>query len=1038
MRFLLQKNNTKTGQRHLRVLVVVFLCLLGGVQQVFAQQTVSGTVKDQAGLPLPSASIKVKGTNAGTQTDKNGSFTISLPSGRTILTVSYVGYEAVDVNIASKGFSPQIMLTEAASSKEVVVVGYGTQKKVNLTGAVATVSGTVMTERPVTDAANMLQGVLPGVDVMQTTGQPGEGNTNIQVRGFGTFSGAGANPLILVDGVPGNMEDLNPSTIESVSVLKDAASAAIYGSRAANGVILVTTKSGANNNGAFKVEYDFNYGSNSPTRLLDLVSNSPDYMRAWNTYITNSNYGVPVPSEQYTAAEIAEYTNPANSTLYPSFDWEHYMVRAAPTTMHNLTISGGKQTHYNFSLGYVDQNGTMAAFDYKRYNASFNIVSDVSKKLKVGAIVGLKSGTTLADAYGQENYFLTVLSQPPTELPTLPGQPGLYSWRAFPFESNNWNPVEELKEQNTTTNDYALTAQIWADLEIVKGLHWYTKGAANYATSQYTQFSPNTGYERLYSDPSVLGYNYSISSLTEQNSQNIYTNLYSYLTYEKRVGLHNFNLMTGYSSEDNKNNSIAAYRSNFASSSTPELNAGGVNGQTNNGDGYEWAILSGFARLSYNYNSKYLFEANVRSDGTSRLSSSTRWGTFPSFSGAWRISQESFMESSKSWLTDLKLRGSWGKLGNQNIGNYPYQSTLSLTGAYPFNGTSLSPGVAQTALANPAITWEKTTTSDIGLDVTLLGKLSLTFDVYKKLTSDILNSAQVPAVVGLAPPVINYGTVQNTGFDLAVNYQDKVKSGILEGMSLGAGGVLSAFKNKLVQFGAPQDNGNTIDQVGLPYNTFYVLKVTGIFQNAAQIAAAPKQFGENTQPGMLQFADVNHDGVINNSDRVPIKNGVFPAFTYGFHFNAAWRGFDLYGFIQGVAGSKIFANGWGVEPFIQGTPPTKEQVADAWTPQNHSNTMVEIGDPVPTYTHPSTYNLFDNSYMRLKTLQIGYSLPASMVSKFGMSKLRFYIAGDNLLTFTKYPGLDPERAQPANYYGFYPFDAYPQNRVISFGCNVTF
>jgi len=1014
---------------------------------VVASIPITGQVVDEKNLPLPGVTVKLKGGKAIAITDNAGKFKIDVPTNNSVLVFSFVGYKTKEVVVSPAGEMTINLAPDQSNLNDVVVIGYGTKKKVDLTGSVSTVEGSAMVKRPVTDPATMLEGLLPGVSVVQQNGLPGQGNTSIQVRGLGTFSGAGANPLILVDGVPGNIEDLNPNTIESVSVLKDAASASIYGSRGANGVILVTTKNGANSNGAIKVEYDFNYGIHSPTKLLDLVTNSPDYMRGFNENVTNGNYGVPIPSEEYTAAEIAEYTNPANTTLYPSFDWQHYMIKSAPTSMHNLSISGGGQTHYNLSLGYVDEEGTMAVYNYKKYNGQLNIVSDISKHWKIGTNIGLKNGITGSYSYDgqpsglgdikETNYYVTIISQSPTEMPTLPGNPGLYSWRAFPFEGNNWNPVEQAAVNAATTNDYSLTSQIWSDLEITKGLHWYIKGAANYGTSQFKEFEPYQVTLHLYSDPTVLGYQSGPPSLNEYNTQDVYTNLYSYLTYEKSIGSHHFNLMGGYSQEEDNNNYISGYRTNYATSTTPELNAGPTNGETNAGTSTAWAMESLFGRLSYDFKSKYLLETNLRYDGTSRLSPGTRWGAFPSVSAGWRITQEPFMESSKSWLSDLKLRASWGELGNQNIGLYPYQALIGITGAYPFNNSSLSSGAAQTALNNPNITWERTTSSDLGLDVNLFGKLSLTLDVFKKLTTDILRPAQVTSVVGLTAPIVNDGAMQNTGFDLDVQYNDQVKSGFLDGLNFSAGFNLSAFHNKLVSFGAPQDNGNTIDQEGLPWNSFYLLKVIGIFQNAAQIAAAPKQFGENTQPGMLQYADINHDGKIDNSDRVPITDGVFPAFTYGFHFSASLKRFDLYGFFQGVAGSKTFVNGWGVQPYIQGSAPTKVVFANAWTPQNQSNTTVEIGDPTD-FNHPSTYDLFDNSYLRLKTIQIGYTLPAELTKKLAMSKVRLYIAGDNLLTITKYPFLDPEGAGSVNFFGYSPGITYPQNKVVSFGCNVTF
>jgi TonB-linked SusC/RagA family outer membrane protein len=912
---------------------------------------------------------------------------------------------------------------------EVVVVGYGTQKKINLTGSVASISGEAITRRPVINSVAMLQGLLPGVRVVQNNGQPG-GNFTMQIHGYGTFSGAGVNPMVLIDGVEGDMASLDPNTIQSVSVLKDAASAAIYGSRAANGVVLVTTKDGGSPDGKLKVAYHYNYGIHSPTEMVDLVTNSADYMTAWNTRIRNSNYGVDQPDRQYPQEEIEKYRNPADPIQYPSFDWVDFIINPAPTQMHNLSVSGGKQTRYNFSLGYFDEKGTMEAFWYKRYNGQLNVVSDVSKRLKIGVNVNLKKGVKGEEASGQENYFLCVLAQPPTIMPTLPDGSGRYSWRAYPFEECNWNPYLMLKEQPTTTDDYDVKAQAWSDFEIIDGLHWYLKAATNYRTSQYSAFVGNTFYEQLYRYPHGDGYQLT-TGLTKRDNHTLYTNLYSYLDYSKRFGSHQVGAMFGYSNEENNYNEMSAYRREYSSPLTPELNAGAADGQTNSGTSNAWAMQSVFGRLNYSFQDKYLLEADVRYDGTSRLSPESRWGLFPSFSAAWRISEERFMESTKNWLSSLKVRGSWGQLGNQNIGLYPYQAMLSFTGVYPFDNSTLSQGVAQTSLNNYGIKWETTTTTGLGLDVTLYNRLSLTLDVYRKLTKDILRGAQVNALVGLSAPTINNGSVQNTGYDLDIKYQDRIQSGLLEGLTYDIGANFSGFKNKLVKFGTWEDGGSVIREEGRPYNSFYLLQVEGIFQSAEEVANSPKQFGENTQPGMLKYKDVNGDKKIDNDDRVPMEEGVFPDCTYGFTLNGAWKGFDLYGFFQGVAGSKVYVTGWGVQPFVQGSAPTKDQFKNAWTPENHSTKYVMLGDPL-SYNHPSTYLLKDNSYFRLKTLQFGYSLPEKIIGKVGLSRLRVYFAGDNLLTFTKYEGLDPERGGNGN------FVSYPQSKVISFGCNLEF
>lgn len=991
-------------------------------------KVISGTVADDKGEPIIGANVSVKGVAMGTITGVDGDFSIEAAQG-AILQISYVGYISKEVSVNNQSVYKIVMVEDTQALDEVVVVGYGTQKKVNLTGAVATVKGDDITKRPVVNAANMLQGLMPGVQVVQSTGQPGSG-TNIQIRGMGTFSGAGANPLILIDGVEGDMNKLDPNVIESVSVLKDAASASIYGSRAANGVILVKTKDGGSKNGKISVAYNFNYGIHTPTKMLDLVTNSADYMEAFNTFRVNNNYGIATPQSMYPQEEIEKYRNATDRVKYPNYDWIGNFIQSAPTQMHNISVSGGDKTRYNLSLGYFDEQGTMEAFGYKRYNGQLNVVSDVSKKLKLGGNVAFSKGDRKEEKTGATNYFLCITSQAPTYMPTLADGSGRYSWRAYEYEMCNWNPLLKLNEETAKTEEYNLTAQVWADLEIIDGLHWNVKAATNYSNLQFGSFSAQNMYELLYRDDTVKGYDL-VAALDKRNEQTLYTNLQTYLEYSKKIGKHQFGGMFGYSNEDNNYKKLSGYRQGFSSPSTPELGAGSPTGQTNNGTSNAWAMQSLFGRVNYIFDDRYLFEANLRYDGTSRMAASNRWGAFPSFSVGWRISEESFMASTKSWLNSLKVRASWGKLGNQNIGLYPYQAMLKFTGVYPFDNTNLSQGVAQTDLNNYNIRWETTTSTNIGLDVMAFNKLSITLEVYKKLTEDILRKAQVNALVGMGAPTINNGSMQNIGVDLDIKWQDRINGGTFDGLTYGAGVILSSFKNKLVEFGKWEDGGNVMREEGRPWNTFYLLQADGIFQTKEEIAAAPKQFGENTQPGMLRYKDVNNDNVVDNKDRVAMEKGVFPACTYGFNLNAGWKGIDLYAFFQGVAGSKTYVTGWGVQPFQQGTAPTKKQLAEAWTPENNSNTCVMLGDPV-SYNHPSTYLLQDNSYFRLKTLQVGYSMPQKWMSKIGLNKIRLYFSGDNLLTFTKYEGLDPERSGNGTYL------AYPQNRVISFGCNIIY
>ncbi|NLR79663.1 TonB-dependent receptor [Chitinophaga eiseniae] len=1003
---------------------------------------ISGKVTDENGTPLIGATVMIKGTHNMTATNVDGTYALKNVGEDATLVVSYIGMETQEIKVKGKEPVSIVMKQAITQGRDVVVVGYGTQKKVNLTGAVSQVTGSVLNKRPVTDVSSMLQGVLPGVQVVQTNGRPSDGNSSITIRGLGTFSGAGANPLVLIDGVAGSLSNIDPNSIESVSVLKDAASASIYGSRAANGVILVTTKTGKNSDGKLRLEYAYNYGIHTPTKMLDPVTNSADYMKAWNTRITNSNYGVPIPGKQYTQADIDAYTNPTDKNLYPSFNWLDFLIKPAPTQMHNLSLSGGKQTYFNLSLNAVDEQGTLAPYSYKKYSAQLSLVSEISKKLKLGANTILKNGNSYGVANWNSsnldptNYFLCILAQPPTLKPTVADGSGLYSWRAYPFEENNWNPYFTWKEVPGSNINYVANQQIWADFEIIDGLHWYTKFAANYSIEKDKGFVAfQDQYEHLYRDVSVLGYGNN-SFLQQDTYDELYKNFFTYLTYEKAIKSHRFNLMLGYSNENDQVSNMSAYRGEYKTNLTPELNAGAEGGQTNGGTSAQWAIQSVFGRLNYRLKDKYLLELNVRADGTSRLAAGNRWGVFPSVSAGWVFTNEAFIANAIPWLSSGKVRGSWGVLGNQNIGNYPYQALLSFTGTYPFDNASLSQGVAQTALNNPNIKWETTTSSNIGADLLLFNKLALTVEVYKKYTTDILRTAQVNDLVGLTAPVVNSGAMQNTGVEFDLKYNDNIKSGILNGLKWGAGLNFTHNNNKLVKFGADQINSRTIYREGLPWNTFYLLQADGIFQSKEEIAASPKQFGENTQPGTLKYKDVSGpngkpDGVIDNYDRIPMTKGVFPALIYGFNLNAEWKGFDLFGFFQGVAGSKVYVTGWGVQPFVQGSAPTKKQYTEAWTPENHSTTMVQLGDPI-SYNHPSTYLLRDNSYLRLKTLQVGYSLPYATIKQLYLKNLRVYFAGDNLITFTKYEGLDPERS------GNGSFVNYPQSKVFSFGVKATF
>jgi len=1003
--------------------------------------TITGQVKDNKGLPLPGVTIKIKGSDVGTQTGIDGNYNVSVPDGKAVLVFSFIGFVTQEIPVGSQSKIDVVLKEQTSALNEVVVVGYGTQKKVNLTGAVSSVSGETLNKRPVVNPASMLEGLAPGVQINTGSGEPGNENVSIRIRGNGTFSGAGSDPLILIDGVPGNFSDLNPTDIDNVSVLKDAASASIYGSRAANGVVLVTTKQGKA--GQLSVTYDGNVGIYKPTKMFKLITNSAQYMELFNEAHINS--GITDPGSLYPQDQIDLYRNSTDKLHYPNTDWLSLIFKTAPTQNHNVTFSGGTdKTTYNVSLGYIDQNGIMKGFNYKRYNARINLTSRVNDHIKFGTNVLLKSGTRDAVAGNPSSasqwdgssmdLFLSAMSQAPTYGPYLTDGSGRYTYKAYDFEYNNKNPVAELDKNFTrVTNDYAVNAQGWFEVQFNKDFSWYTKGSVNMNMDKYKDYKSTIDEYNFKTNQLQTSLDLG-RGLTDQDEQTVYTNLYSYLNYNHDFHGHNIKAQFGYSIEQSKYQYLQGYRKNFSSDQLQELNAGGADIQSAYGTSNQWALMSYFGRLNYDYKGRYLLEANIRDDGSSRFPDANKWAIFPSFSAGWRATEEPFVKAlNLTWLDNFKLRGSWGQLGNQNIGNYPFQALLNLTGAYSFDNSTLTTGVAQQALNNPSIKWETTTMTDVGLDVTIFRNFNLTADWYNKTTSNILRYSQVTGVVGLSPPIINDGIVNNRGVELGLAYNNVIRDGALNGFAYNVGVNLDHNTNKLVQFGQTEIGGYTINQNGKPWNSFYMLQVVGIFQTAAEVASSPKQYNDNTLPGDLKYKDVNGDGKIDQNDRT-IIGGVYPKLNYSFNLSASFKGFDLTAMMQGVYGDKSYVSGWGTLPFVQGTAPTTDWI-NRWTPANPSTTMPRIywGQGAPDkITRPSTFFLQDASYLRLKNLVFGYTLPAKMTKSIGINRVRLYFAGDNLFTITKFKGLDPER------YGSGDLVQYPQNKIYSFGVNVTF
>ena len=1009
-----------------------------GVQQ--QKKTVSGTVTDANGEAVIGANVIEKGTTNGTVTDTDGRFFLTIES-EGVLQISYIGYLGQEINTAGRTSFDIVLREDTRSLEEVVVIGYGTQRKVNLTGAVASVGSIELTKRPTPNVQNLLQGKVSGLQINQRGGTPGADAGTMRIRGVGTFSSAGSNPLILIDGIQGDISTIDPNNVESISVLKDAASAAIYGARAANGVILITTKTGKIQD--VSVEYHVSLEAHKATRLPDLLTNSADYMELWNE--ANERSGKP---QYFTQEEINAFRNNPNDPVnYPNFDWVDYIFKTAFVNNHHLSISGGNEkTSFNLALGYLDQGGIVDLYDFKRYNILLSVDTKVTDWFTLGGnIQGMRRDIT-QDVQGAHNeaYFVMHAYGPgPNYTPTMTLPDGSTGYAArYSSSIAEWtvrNPASIIAQGSNVSNNYNVRPQIYANVKLTNNLNWQTKGAFNFDYN--FQKNHEHAVSNYYFKDGTYAHDGAVWNLGVRDNMwtSNLTTLYSTLDYNNTFNaIHNLGVLTGYNQESYLYRTLAGSRMYFPTDNLKELNAGSSLNQSTSGTASEWAIQSLFGRITYDYKSKYLLEANARYDGTSRIAPDTRWGFFPSASAAWRISEESFMKET-SWLDDLKFRASWGKLGNQNVGTYPYQDVLSTT-SYAFD--DLEPGVRLTRLVDKELKWETTTVTDFGLDLNIKnGLFSLTADWYNKFTDGILYSIPVPASVGLSAPTVNGGQMKNTGWDFELGHRNNIGK-VRYNISLN----LSTYKNEVVKIISPS-YGTTTVQEGLPYGSYYLIEWDGIFQNQQEIDNSPRHpFGP--KPGDLKYkdqltVDTNNDGipdagdgVINADDRV-VVDGAYPKFYYGGAIDIFWKNFDISLFFQGIEGIKNYLGGthagWGFTPYTQGSPPTKDFVKNRWTGEGSTNKYPAIFESTyqPIMGTASTYWLHDASYFRLKNLRIGYNIPPHISGKIGLKNAQVYFSGDNLFTITSYPGADPERSGLTTQYS-----VYPQLTTYAFGIKI--
>ncbi len=1009
--------------------------IISNVTTSAAQQdkkTVNGNVIDSSGQPVVGASVLEQGTNNGTVTDIKGNFTLNLSNKNAKIVISFIGFKT-QVLTAQSGKQMVVKLADDTELlDEIVVVGYGSQKKVNMTGAVASVDSKSLASRPISNVSQGLQGLAPGVTVTNAGGQPGNDTGKILIRGLGSFNVS--SPMVLIDGVEGDMNVVDPNDIESISVLKDASSAAIYGSKAANGVILITTKRGSNSKP--RLTYNALFGWSKPAELMKRTSsaelaqltNEAEY---WEAISQGASEEQAEKRKPYTAEDIRKYADGSDPYGHPNTDWyDLFYVGSGFMNRHNIGMDGGSDmAKYRASLGYVKQEGIVKNISNRQFNVRTNLDLKLTERLK--SRINIDFANTLmkepTDPISWSNGAShQVFRQVNRISPMVP-----YKYEDGTYGTiSDGNPIafQDLGSTGDTDKDY-LNAFAEFSYDIWDGLKITANGSYNVVNKSYKLYRNELQYNANKYDGPIR--------LTKSHTKEIRRQGDVLLNYDKTFAKkHTVNALAGFHTELYSYEYDDAYRQNFPSSDVTDMNGGSVVGMRNSGYTRELAMNSVFGRLQYNFMDKYLFEANVRGDGSSRFAEGNRWGWFPSFSGAWRITNEDFVQGTafNEVVTDMKLRGSWGMLGNQQIGSdyYPYINTYSIDAKYPFDN-KISSGAVQTENKIQNISWEKTTTWGAAVDMTLFNELQLTLEYYNRKTTGILMQVNVPNTYGYPGYWDNVGAMRNQGFEVSLNWHKTLGE-----VQLNFGGNFSYNKNEVLSLGSVdvQKGSRTIRMVGKEYNAFYGYKSDGIFQSKEEIAKAPKYTmisNDRLIPGDIKLVDVNNDGTIDPDDKV-ILTSENPKYTFAFNLGAKWKMFDANLFFQGAAGvSRYFTDEFYGEFNGDSGHPSNHWLG-RWTPENPTNKWPRASK-FRTYNLPETtcsdFWLVNTNYLRLKDIQVGFNVPKTWLQAVHLGSARIYYSGANLLTFSKTPqGIDPEA--PAGW-GAY----YPHVKTHSIGINIT-
>lgn len=961
------------------------------IQRSFAsskalRQQVKGKVLDEKGEPIIGATVTEEGTSNGTITDYDGMFILEA-SKDGILTISYIGYKSQQVSIAGKDMVAVTLKEDMEQLDEVVVVGYGSQKKVNLTGAVSTVNAKMLENRTGSDPYNMLTGQIPGVTIVQNSGQPGADMGNLRVRGIGTLGNADA--MVIIDGVESSVNNVNPNDIATISVLKDAAASSIYGVRAANGVILITTKRGTV--GKPIISYSGYVGWQDACRLPKYLD-SYNYALLLNEAYRNDGASVPYSSENLeTIKNGSDPDHFANSNQVDAVLSEQGIFHN-----HHLSVVGGKEEiKYSLAAGFYKKDGLMPNMSYNRFNLRSNIDSKINDRLDVQLNISASRDDRKSPAthkvYDPDTDLWNIMYHAFRESPLTPirfqnGNYGLYL--------NEHNSVAEanLSGESHIYNTY-FQGNAGFTYKIIKGLTLKGNAAATFNLQDIYVDQKRMDF---YSAESTEPIKSTRSMVSNQDKKSLEINLQAYLDYNRTFGKHTIKGLLGYSQIRNEYRLLKASRKDLpTNNSLGEIDAGDITTQETGGNSVAYALRSVFGRVNYGFDDRYLLEANLRYDGSSRFPKNNRFGLFPSFSFGWRISEEDFFKA--DFVDNLKLRASWGQLGNQEIDDYLFYNTYSFGYDYSFGNTLFSGISINDVMANTAITWEKTDQMDVGVDADFWGgKLSLTGDFFLKNTHAILLKLPIPDLVGVSAPMQNAGKVRNIGFELALTHRNQVNR-----FRYSTSFNFSYVKNEIIDLNGGDTPGRS---VGDPVDNIYGYVCEGIFKSQEEIDNSPKQVW-GAVPGDLKYADINNDGVVNQNDRKSLGS-TFPKINFGLRVNCEYRNFDLTMLLQGAGMVKGVTAGEISQAFMNGGKVTEEWL-DRWTPENvnASYPRLTLSGSSRNYM-TSSFWVQNASYLKMRNLQIGYTIPKNILSHLGVSNLRLYCSIDNLFTISKFKGLD--------------------------------